>query len=395
MATTAVPSTASSETAQRPSAGRLCSLDFFRGITIIGMVIVNNPGNGEVAYAPLRHAQWNGWTPTDLIFPSFVFIMGVSVVFSLASRLRRGESRRSIVLHVLRRGAILFAIGLFLNGYPAYPTEYHFSTLRLVGVMQRLAICYVAASLITLWVGNRGRIVVATTCLVGYWVLMRFVPVPGYGLPTRDVSLLNPAGNLSAWLDRAVYSAHMHGHPYDSEGLLSTVPAIGTVLIGVLTGQWLGSQSAKESKPKWMFVFGILGLASGEVFNIWFPINKKLWTSSYVLFHCGFALVLLALCYWVLDVKQWRGRWTVPVDVFGVNAITAYILSELVGTGLEHWPVHLPDGSSTVFRDYAYEHWLLPIASAPNASLLYALLFLSLCGAILWPLYRRRIYIKI
>ncbi|HYA25518.1 MAG TPA: heparan-alpha-glucosaminide N-acetyltransferase domain-containing protein [Terriglobales bacterium] len=376
--------------------GRVESLDFFRGLAIIGMIIVNNPGgSGDEAYACLRHAEWNGWTPTDLIFPFFLFAVGMSMVYSFASRLKRGESRRHLLVHVLRRGAIMFAIGLFLNGYPAWPNHYHFATLRLVGVMQRIAICYVVASIIMLWCGMRGRIAAVAACLVGYWVLMRFVPVPGYGVPTRDVPLLDPAGNLSGWLDRTLYSAHMHHEPFDSEGSLSTIPALGTTLIGVLTGEWLRSGVSATRKAAWMVVFGLIGLVSGEIFNLWFPINKKLWTSSYVLLHCGFALVLLALCYWVLDIKQWRGRWTIPVEVFGINAIAAYILSEVGGTGLERLMLHLADGSSMTFQDFVYQRWLAPLASPANASLIYSLVFLIACGTIMWPLYRKRIYIRI
>jgi len=386
----------SSTDGPRLPSGRVESLDFFRGLAIMGMIIVNNPGgSGDQAYAPLKHAEWNGWTPTDLIFPFFLFAVGVSMVYSFASRRKRGESRPRLLLHVLRRGAILFAIGLFLNGYPAWPNHYHFATLRLVGVMQRIAICYVIASIIMMWCSTRGRIAAVAACLVGYWVLMRFVPVPGYGVPTRDVPLLDPAGNLSGWLDRALYSAHMHHQPFDSEGSLSTIPAIGTTLIGVLTGEWLRSSVSAARKAAGMVVFGVIGVVFGEIFNIWFPINKKLWTSSYVLLHCGFALVLLALCYWVLDIKQWHGRWTIPVEVFGVNAIAAYILSEVGGTGLERLMLHLADGSSMSFQDFVYERWLAPLASPANASLIYSVAFLAACGVILWPLYRKRIYIKI
>jgi len=359
------------------------------------MIIVNNPGDGDVAYAPLRHAEWNGWTPTDLIFPFFLFIIGVSMVYSIAGRIKRGESRKQLLFHTFKRGAIIFAIGLFLNGYPAWPNHYDFATIRLVGVMQRIALCYVATSIIMMWFGTRGRIALVAACLVSYWMLMRYVPVPGYGVPTHDVPLLDPAGNLSAWLDRTLYSAHMHHHPYDSEGSLSTIPAIATTLIGVLTGQWMRSGASAIRKTTWMLVFGAIGVVSGELFNVWFPINKKLWTSSYVLLHCGFALVFLGLCYWLLDIKKWRGLWTLPFEIFGVNALAAYALSELGGTGLERLRFHLADGTVITFQDYVYGHVLLPLANPANASLMYAMLFLASCTVIMWPLYMRKIYIKL
>ncbi len=364
---------------------RLLSLDVFRGLTIAGMIIVNNPG-GDTSYWPLEHAEWSGWTPTDLIFPFFLYIVGVAMAFSFASRLRRGQSWQHIVGHVLWRALILFALGLFLSGYPAH---YHLRRSMVVSVIQRIAYCYVIASIVMLWCGTRGRIAVTAICIIGYWVLMRFVPVPGYGIPTQDVPLLDPAGNLAAWLDRALL------RHFSSEGLLSTIPAVGTTMIGVLTGEWLRSGASARRKVAGMLVYGAIGVVAGEIFNLWFPINKKLWTSSYVLFTGGLATIGLACCYWMLDIKRWRGWWSTALQVLGINAIVAYLLSELGGTGLERLPVRLSTGGTMRFQAYVYERLLLPLANPANASLTYALVFLSLCWVISWALYRRRIFIKI
>ena len=277
------------------------ALDVFRGATIAGMILVNNPGDEQTAYWPLKHANWNGWTPTDLVFPFFLFIVGVSLAFSFSSRLRRGETRAQLLSHVLRRGLILFALGVFLNGFP---DQYHPGTWRFYGVLQRIAICYVVSAILVLWSDRRGWIVTIVTCLVGYWLLMRFVPVPGFGVPTHDIPLLDPDRNLAAWLDRTIPFGHLYEGTRDPEGVLSTIPAIATSLLGVLTGEWLRSERSARTKAVGLAVFGAAGLAVGKFFDIWFPINKKLWTSSFVIFTAGMALVCLAVCYWVLDVKR-------------------------------------------------------------------------------------------
>ena len=216
----------------------MLSLDLFRGATIAGMILVNNPGDEAASYWPLKHAEWNGWTPTDLIFPFFLFIVGVSMTFSLPSRLRRGDSKGQILAHVLRRGLILFALGLFLNGFP---NHYQLGSWRVYGVLQRIAICYVVSAALVLWSGRRSWIAVTIACLVGYWILMRFVPVPGFGVPTHDIPLLDPDRNLAAWLDRKLLMGHLYETTRDPEGVLSTIPAVATSLLGVLTGEWLRS----------------------------------------------------------------------------------------------------------------------------------------------------------
>jgi predicted acyltransferase len=373
-------------------AGRLQSLDVFRGITIAGMILVNDNGNGAAAYWPLKHSSWNGWTPTDLVFPFFVFIVGVSMVFSFASRLKRGESRSHLMMHAVRRAAILFALGVFLNGFP---NHFHPATIRIEGVLQRIALCYLFSAVLVLWTGARGRWAAVVICLVGYWVLMRFVPVPGFGVPTHDIPLLDRDRNLAAWLDRQVFPGHLYEGTRDPEGLLSTIPAIATCLFGVLTGEWLRSAATPRRKAAWMALLGFAGLVAGEIFNNWFPINKKLWTSSYVLFAAGFALVCLALCYWLLDLRRWRGSWTLPAIIFGTNAIAAYTFSEMLAKVLDAGHVHLSNGQVWNWQEIIYRTCFAPLASPSNASLIYSLAYVVVCLMVTWVLYRKRIFIKI
>jgi predicted acyltransferase len=380
------------EKPRQPLAGRLLSLDLFRGATIAGMILVNNPGDEQTAYGPLKHAAWNSWTPTDLVFPFFLFIVGVAMAFSFSSRLKRGESRQELMVHVLWRGLILFALGMFLNGFP---NQYHLAAWRVYGVLQRIAICYVISAILVLWMPQQGWIITIVTCLVGYWILMRFVPVPGFGVPTHDVPLLDPDRNIAAWLDRRLLFGHLYEGTRDPEGVLSTIPALATSLLGVLTGEWLHSQRSARTKAVGMVVFGVLGLAAGKIFNLWFPINKKLWTSSYVIFTAGLALLCLALCYWVLDIKQWRGRWTKPFLVFGMNSIAAYAFAEIMSHWFEHIEVHSANGSAMSWQEVIYEKLFAGLASPPNASLLYALVFVMMCWAAMWVLYRRGMFLKI
>ena len=371
-----------------PTSSRLMSLDLFRGATIAAMILVNNAGDGPNSYWPLKHAEWNGWTPTDLIFPFFLFIVGVSMAFSLSSRLKRGDSRQKLLAHVLWRGLILFALGLFLNGFP---NQYHLGSWRVYGVLQRIAICYVISAILAVWSGWRGWMVVVIGCLAGYWVLMRLVPVPGFGVPGHDISLLDPDRNLAAWLDRKLLLGHLYDGTRDPEGVLSTIPAIATCLLGLLTGNWLRSAHTPKNKALGLSVCGIMGVVAGEVFNLWFPINKNLWTSSYVIFTAGLALICLPLCYWVLDVKQWRGRWTTPLLVFGMNPIAAYVLAEAVS----HWLDHVQVNKDTNWQEFLYLHLFAPLASPPHASLLYALVYVLICWVPMWILYRKGIFLKI
>ena len=361
----------------RPGQERLFSLDLFRGVTIAAMIVVNNQSS-ESAYWPLRHAEWNGCTPTDLIFPFFLFIVGVSLVFSTQARLERGDSRRSLILHALRRGAVLLVIGLMLNGLAGLPL----SSWRIPGVLQRIAIAYCAATLIALFTKTPARVAWIVSLLLGYWVLMRYVPVPGYGVPGRDIPLLHPDANLAAWLDRWVMPGHLWEGTRDPEGILSTLPAIATTLFGVLAGEWLRSSRPAIRKLQLLIVWGVLGVIAGQFWGIWFPLNKKLWTGSYVLFTAGCAAIGLAACYWATDIRQHRGAWTKPFVIFGTNAIAAYVISELIG-GWLGW------------EGYTFLHSLASLQSPALISLLHSLVVLLLCFVPVWLLYRKKIFVKI
>jgi predicted acyltransferase len=387
LADSQVQSTAQS-TRATTSSTRLMSLDLFRGATIAGMILVNNAGDDPNSYWPLRHAQWNGWTPTDLVFPFFLFVVGVAMTYSFSARLRRGATRQQLLMHVLWRGVALFALGLFLNGFP---NDYYWSSLRIYGVLQRIAICYVISGILALHFRTRGWVVATVVCLAGYWILMRYVPVPGFGVPTHDMPLLDPDRNLVAWLDRKLLLGHLYEGTRDPEGIISTIPAVATTLLGLLTGEWLRSARSPQKKAAGMVVFGILAVFAGKILDLWFPINKKLWTSSYVLFTAGLGLICLAFCYWLLDIKQWRGRWTKFFLVFGMNPIAAYVFSEMISSTLDR----LRSAAGTDWQESIYENWFAPLGSPANASLLYAVVFVFFCWVVMWGFYRKGIFLKI
>jgi predicted acyltransferase len=357
------------------------------------MILVDNPGSDEKVYRPIAHAEWNGWTPADFIFPSFLFLVGVSMVFSFAKRREKGDSRRQILLHVFVRSLLLIAIGLLVNASPFIGVDYH--ALRFEGVTQRIALCYFAAAILELWSDRGGQIIAIAACLFGYWALLRFVPVPGLGVPGRDIPFMDPNQNLAAWLDRKLFMGHLFDGTRDPEGILSTVPAIATTLFGVLTGHWLRSRKPPATKAITMLFAGILGLVAGEVWNIWFPINKNLWTSSFAVFTGGFALVFLAMVYWLLEIKRWRGAWTVPILVFGMNAIAGFVADSLVyGPGYT-FTVKQSDGVALSWHDAAQARLVSLGASPPNASLIYSLGAVIFCWLLLWLPWRKRIFLKV
>ena len=367
--------------------GRLVSLDVFRGITIAGMVLVNNPGSWEHIHWPLEHAQWHGWTPTDLVFPFFLFIVGVAITLSFASRVESGRSARDLYLKVIKRSLIIFTIGLFLNGFPYFSI----SELRIPGVLQRIAVCYFLASIIFLTTRVRAQVIIIVALLLGYWLLVKFVPAPGF-----TAGDLTKEGSLPSFIDRIVFGKHVWAQAkvYDPEGLLSTIPALGTTLIGVLTGHWLRAKKSGYEKVAGMFVAGSICVAAGWAWNAFFPINKALWTSSYVLFTGGLALQFLALCYWIIDIKGYR-RWAKPFEIFGVNAIALYVVADLIAVTLGLIKVNGPDGSRVPLGSWIYETLFASWASPVNASLVFAITFVLVCLGLMWILFRRKIFIKV
>lgn len=380
-------------TVQRPAAtltARLVSLDVLRGITIAFMILVNN--NGGHAWWPFEHSAWNGWTPTDLVFPTFLFVVGVTTVLSLESRLGRGATPGSQVPHILRRFVLLFLFGLFVNGFPLF----HWSHLRIYGVLQRIAICYLLASLLWLAVRRASRrvailAVLCAICLAGYYILMRWVPVPGYGVPGRDIPLLDKNLNLVAWLDRHIFPAQrLYEHVRDPEGLLSDIPSLATTLLGMLTAVWLRTDRAIRQKCAGILAAGVVCIFLGELWNPWFPINKKLWTSSYVLFAGGCSLLIWALCIWLIDIKGWKKGWTGFWLVFGTNAIFAYVLSEALGSLT--WFFHVDRLSVTA---WCYSEIHSVVSSPGGASLIYSILFVLVCWVLTLPLYRKKIFLKL
>ncbi len=366
--------------------GRIVSLDVFRGITIAGMVLVNNPGTWSDIYWPLRHAEWNGWTPTDLVFPFFLFIVGVAITLAFSSRLERGGTKRDLYLKVIKRTLIIFALGLLLNGFPYF----ELSELRIPGVLQRIAICYLIASIIFLNTKTTHQVFITIALLVFYWLLMKLVAAPGFAAGD-----LTKEGSLASYVDRIVFGKHVWAQAkvYDPEGLLSTIPAVATTMIGVLTGRWLKSEKSAYEKVAGMFVAGAACVAVGWAWNSFFPINKALWTSSYVMFAGGLALQFLALCYWLIDIKSYRA-WAKPFEVFGMNAIALYVGSGLMANLLGLIPVR-SNGTNIPLWSWIYQNIFASWATPVNASLAFAISFVLVWLGLMWILYRRKIFISV
>jgi predicted acyltransferase len=362
---------------------RLLSVDALRGLTVAAMVLVNNPGTWRAVYPPLRHADWHGWTPTDVIFPFFVFIVGVAIPLAVGPR-AESAGRAPVVLRVVRRSLVIFGLGIVLNGFPWYA----WATLRIPGVLQRIAVCYLVAALIYLTTGTRTQALIASGLLVGYWLAMTVVPVPGYG--PGDLS---PAGNLAAYLDRAILGPHIWqaATAYDPEGLLSTVPAVATALLGVLTGTWLRSGRSSDVIAARLAVAGIIGVGVGELWSWWFPINKSLWTSSYVMLTAGLALLVLAGCYWLVEVQGYR-HWAIPFAVLGVNALVLFFLSTLVARLMTIIRVGADVRS---LQAVIFDRVFAPLASPVNASLAFAVAYVAAWWTILWVLNRWNIRLRV
>ena len=366
------------------------------------MILVNDPGSWSHIYPPLEHADWNGWTPTDLIFPAFLFMVGVSMTLSFASRASRGVARGALAFHVVRRSALIFAIGLFLNGFPSFDL----GSIRIMGVLQRIAVCYLVGGLLYLYLSRRAgganaaarartntAVIagIAVTLLVGYWAALKFVPVPGYG-----AGHLGKEDNLGAYIDRTLMGGHLWSESvtWDPEGILSTFPAIATLLIGILAGEWLRSDRDATRKAAGMAAAGIVLMVAGRLLHPYFPINKNLWTSTFVLFTGGFALLAFAACYWAVDLRGWR-KWAAPWLVFGMNAILAYALAALVSEISTDFDFHNSRGQDTDLHAWIYRGYFTAHASPVNASLAFGIFFVLVIFLLLWPLYRWKIFVRI
>jgi predicted acyltransferase len=363
---------------------RLLSLDALRGLTVAAMVLVNNPGTWRAVYPPLLHADWHGWTFTDTVFPFFVFIVGVAIPIALGPRLER-SGRAWTTVRVVQRSAVLFGLGIVLNALPAFD----WATLRIPGVLQRIAACYLVAGVLFLMTGWRTQALVAVGLLLGYWVAMTTVPVPGYGAGD-----LGKAGNLAAYLDRTLLGPqHMWqaARVYDPEGILSTAPAVATALLGVLTGHWMRRRAVSGATAARLALAGVVCAALGQIWSLWFPVNKALWTSSYAMLMGGLALIVLAGCYWLIEVRGYR-RWAVPFSALGVNALALFFLSALVARLLILIRV---GAESTSLHALLFDRLFAPWASPVNASLAFATAYVLAWVAVMWLLYRRNIQFRV
>jgi predicted acyltransferase len=370
---------------------RLLSVDALRGLTVAAMVLVNNPGTWSAVYPPLRHAEWHGWTFTDMVFPFFLFVVGVSIALALGPALERDATGMSA--RVLRRAAVIFTLGLLLHALPFFPL----ATLRIPGVLQRIAVCYLLAALLVLATrGARGwrvQAVAAGLLLVGYWVVMTRVAAPG-----QVAGDLSPAGNLAGYVDRVVLGPRhiwQATRVYDPEGILSTLPATATTLLGVLGGHWLRAGQTKAGSGARM-VGGLAGAglaaaALGWLWGLSFPVNKPLWTSSYALLMAGLAALALAACHWVIEVRGRRG-WAAPVAILGVHALTLFFLSSLMAKLLVI--VRVGAGGPRL-QAWLFEHVFGPWASPVNASLAYALAYVLLWWALTWGLDRSGLRLRV
>jgi len=368
------------------TAGRLVSLDAFRGATMALMILVNTPGDGAHTYWPLRHAEWHGWTPTDVVFPSFLWIVGVAITLSLGRRLARGDSRAGLFRQAARRAGVLFALGVLVYVYPAFDL----STQRILGVLQRIAICYLAAAAIYLTTRLRGQIVWIVSLMAVYWLFMAFAPVPGYGSGRLDVE-----GNFAHYIDRTVLGSHnyLQTKTWDPEGIVSTLPAIASCLLGLLAGHIVGSRRSLGERCLRLFSLGVILLAAGLICNTWLPINKKLWTDSFTLFMAGLDFVLFAGFLWLVDGLGWR-RVAKPLVVMGMNAIVIYLASEFLDQALS-WVRWTGAGGKVVLRECLYDHLFARLASPYNASLLYAITYVLVMFLFAWVLHRRGWFVRV
>jgi len=367
---------------------RLQSLDIFRGITIAAMILVNTPGDWGHIYPPLEHSKWNGCTPTDLVFPSFLFMAGISIVYALQKKRDEQALHGRILLTAFRRMILLIGIGLSIQLF----YRFDFQHLRFPGVLQRIGVVYFIATILYLKVSSKALNYIIAFTLIVYYVIMTFVPVPDGHAPN-----LEPATNIAAYIDRLVFSVDHLNHNtkmWDPVGLLSTIPAIATTLFGVKAGTWLRRTDIdSQNKTIWLLVAGITSIVAGLIADLFFSINKALWTSSYVLYSTGICTVGLTITYWLVDIKQY-GRRLWPLFVFGTNAISAYVLSEIVPGLIDLIKIRINNYSVTGTK-LLYSQLFLPYLSPQNASLLSAVCFVLFIWLLMYPLYKKQILVKL
>jgi predicted acyltransferase len=375
---------------------RLTSLDVFRGITIAGMILVNMVGVADDKYSLLDHAPWNGCTPTDLVFPFFLFIVGVAMTFSLSKYTTDNKPTKAVYLRILRRAVILFILGLLLNGFWNKGVwTFDFSSIRLMGVLQRISLSYLFASLIVLKLPRKSQWILAGVLLIGYWLTMMYIPVPGYG-----AGVLTREGNFGAFIDRLIIpKAHLYkgdGFNYlgDPEGLFSTIPAIVSVLAGYFTGEWIKDKKQANSQTSMdLVLFGLCCLVIAIIWDVAFPINKKLWTSSYVVFTAGWALMLLAACYELIEVRLIK-RWSKPFEIMGLNAIALFVASVLLIKITAKTQLGTGETAVSIYN-WIYQNLFASWAGNFNGSFLFGVVTVLFWYGVAVLMYRNRWFIKV
>ncbi len=386
------------------STTRLLSLDVFRGLVIAAMILVTDPGTYSARYAPLCHSDWAGPTATDIISPAFLLMIGMAIPFSYASRFQRGTSRRRFLLHALRRSVLLVLIGLFLNAFP----DFHLHTLRIPGILQHIAICYLVASLLFVAAdslsphaparGSRILAIAAASLLVLYGALLKYVPVPGLGSGRFD-----SFGSLPAYTDRQVFGVrHLwpygttpgHGVTFDPDGLLSTLSGIAIMLLGILATGYLRTRRSPLRKATRLAAASIALILTGYALGPWIPLVKKLWTPSFTLLGAGYALLLFTALYALIDLRRYHIGTTL-FRVFGTNAIFAFALSTIVTILGDRLHLASATGATLTLHKWAYRHLFLPWLSPINASLAYAVAIVLVNLALVYPLFRKRLFLRL
>ncbi len=404
------PAITSTVAGREPQRERLLSLDVFRGLTVAGMLLVNNPGTWSAIYPPLEHAAWHGWTPTDLIFPFFLFIVGITTHLSLQSRRARGADDGDLVKQILRRGGVIFLLGFLMSAFPFYQwgniegltnpsllerIAYRAEHVRILGVLQRIGLVYILAALLTLKTTLKQQVVIVVALLYGYWFAMTLIPLPG-----KDIGALtldNPSETLAAYLDRAILTRNhiwSGSVTFDPEGPFSTLPAVGTSMLGVMAGRWIAMRKPLIERIAGLFAAGCLAMMAGLMWGWSFPVNKSIWTSSYVLFTAGMACVSIATIMWLTDEHgiKW---WTKPFVIYGVNPIVAFVGSGVLARILYTlWKVQY-DGKPTSMETVIYKTVFEPFFEPRNASLAMAFTTVLFWFAILAVLYRKKIFVKV